>query len=113
MFVSIKEYAESKGISYESVRRQIPKYEKELNGHIVKRNNTRYLDEYAVSFLNTKRGGYLFSATIQPMQCPFCGWGTIVEAYMIGHGCMCNSCNAKTARYKTWDEAVKAWNNRV
>lgn len=49
----------------------------------------------------------------QPKQCPFCGWGTIVDGGLLfGHSCECNSCHARTKKYKTWEEAVEVWNRR-
>ena len=48
----------------------------------------------------------------QPKPCPYCGWGTIVDGGIFKHRCECNSCHARTATYKTWEEAVKAWNTR-
>lgn len=54
--ITIKEYAQKKGVSYEAVRKQISKYkDNELHGHIVKVKKTQYLDEYAVVFLDEKR----------------------------------------------------------
>jgi hypothetical protein len=49
----------------------------------------------------------------QPKRCPFCGWGTIVDVGgFVSHAAGCNSRGARTAKYKTWEEAVKAWNRR-
>lgn len=53
--ISIKEYAKNKGVSYEAVRKQVDRYKGELKGHISKVNRTRYLDEEAVEFLDSKR----------------------------------------------------------
>lgn len=53
--VSIKEYAESKNVSYEAVRRQVKRYSKELNNHVQKVGRTQYLDDVAVSFLDERR----------------------------------------------------------
>lgn len=53
--VSIKEYASSKNVSYEAVRKQINRYKKELTNHIQKVGRTQYLDDFAVDFLNEKR----------------------------------------------------------
>ena len=45
--------------------------------------------------------------------CPFCGWGTIVDGGgLLSHACQCNACGAKTKNYKTWEEAIEAWNRR-
>ena len=47
--------------------------------------------------------------------CPFCGWGTICEVSTVPfrHKCGCHACGASTASYRTWDEAVEAWNTRT
>lgn len=55
MRLSVREYSEQRNISYETTRRQLKTYTKELSGHVFKEGNTRYLDEEAVSFLDTKR----------------------------------------------------------
>ena len=53
--ISLKEYAHSKSISYEAVRKQIKRYSKELDGHISIVSRIHYLDDYAVDFLDSKR----------------------------------------------------------
>lgn len=54
--LTIKEYAKKKNVSYEAVRKQIQKYkDNELKEHIIKKNKTQYLDEYAVDFLDNRR----------------------------------------------------------
>ena len=53
--LSIKDYAKSKGVSYEAVRKQVSRYKIELDGHIFKTNRTQYLDDDAVAFLDKKR----------------------------------------------------------
>ena len=45
--ISIKEFAQNRGVTYEAVRKQVAKYEEELRDHIVKRGRVQYLDEYA------------------------------------------------------------------
>lgn len=55
MMISIKDYASSKGVSYEAVRKQIGRYSADLAGHISKTGKTQMLDEYAVQFLDSKR----------------------------------------------------------
>lgn len=55
--VSIKEYAKNKGCSYEAVRKQVNRYKNDLEGHINKVGRTQYLDDEAVSFLDSKRAG--------------------------------------------------------
>ena len=54
--INLKEYAKQNNISYEAVRKQVRRYQKELEGHIFKQDGkTQYLDEEAVAFLNDKR----------------------------------------------------------
>lgn len=55
MKMTVREYAEQRSISYETVRRQLLTYRKQLSGHVFFEGRTRYLDEEAVSFLDTKR----------------------------------------------------------
>lgn len=52
---SIKQFAEEQNVSYEAIRKQIVKYSDELKDHIVRKNRTQYLDEWAVNFLKEKR----------------------------------------------------------
>lgn len=53
--VTLKQFAESQGITYEAVRRQVIRYEEKLSGHIFKQNGVQYLDEDAVTFLKERR----------------------------------------------------------
>lgn len=53
--ISMKDYAKQSGLSYEAVRKKVNRYEKELEGHIKKQHRTKYLDEYAVEFLEAHR----------------------------------------------------------
>lgn len=53
--LSVKEYARSRGISAEIVRRQIVRYEKELEGHLEPLGKSKLLDEEAVKFLDGHR----------------------------------------------------------
>ena len=53
--MTIKEYAKSKGVSYEAIRKQIARYQKDLDGHIYRKNRTITLDAFAVDFLDGKR----------------------------------------------------------
>ena len=53
--LSIKDFAEDQHVSYEAIRKQVSKYSDELQGHIVKKNRTQYLDEWAVEFLTERR----------------------------------------------------------
>lgn len=51
-YITIQEYADSRGISYESVRQTIKRHSDEIEGHISKQNSVKYLDEEAVRMLN-------------------------------------------------------------
>lgn len=53
--ITLKQYAENQKITYEAVRRQVVRYKKELEGHIVVNQRVQYLDQEAVEFLNKKR----------------------------------------------------------
>lgn len=53
--ISLKDYAKQNNISYEAVRKQVARYKKDLEGHIIKDNRTQFLDEEAVAFLDAKR----------------------------------------------------------
>lgn len=53
--ITIKDYAKQKGVSYEAIRKQIKRYEDELEGHLVKQNRFLMLDDEAVRFLDSKR----------------------------------------------------------
>ena len=53
--ITIKDYAKQKGVSYEAIRKQIKRYEDELEGHLVKQNRFLMLDNEAVQFLDSKR----------------------------------------------------------
>ena len=53
--ITIKDYAKQKGVSYEAIRKQIKRYENELEGHLVKQNRFLMLDDEAVQFLDSKR----------------------------------------------------------
>lgn len=53
--ISLRDYAAESGVSYEAVRRQIKRYEKELEGHIHKEGRTQFLDDEAVAFLDGHR----------------------------------------------------------
>lgn len=62
--LSFKDYATQHNISYESVRKQADKYKVQLDGHITVQNKTRYLDEFAISFLDEHRGAVGVTAVI-------------------------------------------------
>lgn len=53
--ISIKDYAQENGVSYEAVRQQVVRYKEELAGHIRKQGRTQYLDDVAVAILNDHR----------------------------------------------------------
>lgn len=53
--MTIKQFADSQGISYEAVRKQVVRYSDELSGHVIRKNRTQYLDEKAVEFLQERR----------------------------------------------------------
>ena len=53
--ISIKDFAEAQGVSYEAIRRQVARYTEELEGHITTKGRSKYLDEYAVEFLSQRR----------------------------------------------------------
>ena len=53
--VTIKQFADSQGITYEAVRKQVVRFSEELSGHVIRKNRTQYLDEVAVKFLQERR----------------------------------------------------------
>lgn len=53
--ISMKDYALKHNISYEAVRKQVKRYQNELQSHIHKVGRTNYLDEEAEAFLDDKR----------------------------------------------------------
>lgn len=55
MEITLKEYAATRGIAYEAVRRQLRTYANDLEGHIGMNGNARTLDDFAVEYLDTKR----------------------------------------------------------
>lgn len=67
---SISEYAKSIGKTSQAIYKVLPRYEKELDGHIIEginhlKQKTRYLDDYAIKFLNDK---YNNKPVTQPLQ---------------------------------------------
>lgn len=52
---TIRELAKEMHCSYEAVRQHTKRYEKELEGHIIQRGKSQYLDEYACEFIRGKR----------------------------------------------------------
>ena len=55
MYMQIKDYAKSRGITYEAVRRQIKQYAKDLEDHVTKQGKTYLLDDKAVTILDGHR----------------------------------------------------------
>jgi chromosome segregation ATPase len=55
VMITIKDYAKQKGVSYEAIRKQIKRYDAELEGHLIKQNRFLMLDDEAVQFLDGKR----------------------------------------------------------
>ena len=53
--LTIKEYASSRGVSYEAVRMQLKRYGQQLDGFIERQGRTQYLTDEAVAFLDSKR----------------------------------------------------------
>ena len=53
--ITIKGYAEKKGVSYEAIRSQIKRYEKELGDGIFKKGRTTFINEDAERFLDERR----------------------------------------------------------
>lgn len=54
--IDIKNYAKTKGVTTQAVYKQIANYQKELKEHIFKQSGKRWLDEYAVDFLDKQSG---------------------------------------------------------
>lgn len=53
--LSFSDYATQRGVSYECVRRQVDKHKDALEGHIMSQYRTRFLDDYAVAYLDEHR----------------------------------------------------------
>lgn len=53
--ITIRDYAKENNVSYEAIRKQIKRYEDELNGHIIKQNRKQFLDDIAVAILDQHR----------------------------------------------------------
>lgn len=52
MVLDIKSYAKQKGVSTQAVYKQLQNHEKALKGHITKQSGKRWLDEFAIEFLD-------------------------------------------------------------
>lgn len=55
MLMTIRQYAISKNITYEAIRKQIVRYDRELNGMFVQKGRTKYLTDAAIKFLDGRR----------------------------------------------------------
>lgn len=53
--ITLRDYAKQNNISYEAVRKQVVRYQKELDGHLIKDGRQQFLDEEAVAFLDARR----------------------------------------------------------
>lgn len=53
--ITLKDYAKQNKVSYEAVRKQVARYANELGDHIIKDGRQQFLDEEAVTFLDSKR----------------------------------------------------------
>ena len=64
--MTFQEFAKLEGITYEAVRRRVLKFQDELTEHIIQQGNVKYLDEYAVNFLqeNSRKSS---SPELQPL----------------------------------------------
>lgn len=52
---SIKDYAESRGVTYQSIYQMIQRHNDQLQEHLIKIGRTTYLDDYAIKYLDEKR----------------------------------------------------------
>lgn len=53
--MGMREYSRLRAVSYEAIRSQVKRYEKELDGHITKDGKKLMLDDWAVAFLDKHR----------------------------------------------------------
>lgn len=55
--ITVKQYAESVGKTHQAVYKQLKakRYQERLEGHVIKKNGTTYLDDEAISILNESR----------------------------------------------------------
>ena len=53
--MTLKQFADEQGISYEAVRRAVKRHEDKLTGHVIENDGVRYLDEEAVRILKERR----------------------------------------------------------
>ena len=47
--MTTRQFAESQQVTYEAIRKQLIRYREELEGHIIQKGRTKYLDEYISS----------------------------------------------------------------
>lgn len=52
---TIRDYARDHHVSYEAIRKQIAKYQEDLDGHVITKGKTKYIDDFAVAFLDDRR----------------------------------------------------------
>lgn len=52
---TIRDYAREHNVSYEAIRKQIAKSREDLEGHIITKGKTKYLDDFAVEYLDQRR----------------------------------------------------------
>ena len=64
--MTFQEFAKLEGITYEAVRRRVLKFQDELTEHIIQQGNVKYLDEYAINYLqeNSRKSS---SPELQPL----------------------------------------------
>lgn len=53
--MTVRQLAEKHNVTYESMRKLLSKHAEALKGHIVTQDRTRYLDEWAIQFLEEER----------------------------------------------------------
>ena len=64
-FMTVKQLADDQGVTYEAIRRLVSRHSDELKDHIHQKDQTRYLDEWAVDFLKKKRRESPIVVTVQ------------------------------------------------
>lgn len=57
MPLTMRDYAQQCGVSYEAIRRQVARYKKDLAKHIKKQGRSQVLDDWAIEFLDERRQG--------------------------------------------------------
>jgi hypothetical protein len=53
--ITVKELAERNHVSCEAIRKQLRRYKKELDGHVLQQGRTQLLDDEAIAFLQEHR----------------------------------------------------------